>query len=110
MAGCGRSSPTSPSSPVASSLLLPAPAQALTAVIIISIDGLRPDAVQSAPAPSILALTGRGSYSWSAQTILPSNTLPSHVSMLTGFLPEAHGVTWDDYLPSRGSAACRCCI
>lgn len=96
MASCARSSPVSPTSS------LSAPTQARAAVAIISIDGLRPDAVLSGGAPNILALTGRGAYSWSAQTILPSNTLPSHVSMLTGFLPEAHGITWDDYLPSRG--------
>jgi len=96
MASCARSSPVSPTSP------LSAPTQARTAVAIISIDGLRPDAVVSGRAPNILALTGRGAYSWRAQTILPSNTLPAHVSMLTGFLPAAHGVTWDDYQPSRG--------
>lgn len=100
VASCGKSSPVSPSAPPSAPLSVPT--QARTAVAIISIDGLRPDAVQSGRAPNILALTGRGAYSWGAQTILPSNTLPSHVSMLTGFLPEAHGVTWDDYLPSRG--------
>src|SRR6185503_16887518 len=71
-------------------------------VAIISIDGLRPDAIQIAGAANIMALAGRGAWSWNAQTIYPSNTLPSHISMLSGFSPEEHGVTWDDYAPARG--------
>jgi predicted AlkP superfamily pyrophosphatase or phosphodiesterase len=71
-------------------------------VAIISIDGLRPDAIQQAGAANILALAARGAYSWRAQTIFPSHTLPSHVSMLTGYGPEEHGMTWDDYEPARG--------
>lgn len=72
-------------------------------VAIISIDGLRPDAILAVGAPNILALAGRGAYSWHAQTTLPSTTLPSHVSMLSGFTPEVHGIVWDDYAPERGS-------
>jgi arylsulfatase A-like enzyme len=37
-----------------------------------------------------------------ARTIVPSVTLPSHVSMLTGVGPEAHGVSWNRYEPERG--------
>jgi predicted AlkP superfamily pyrophosphatase or phosphodiesterase len=37
-----------------------------------------------------------GSYTLSATTILPSRTLPSHTSMLTGTEPAQHGVTWND--------------
>lgn len=121
--GCARSSPVSPSpATVASSgssaarssssgppavpfSLLPDPTDdrsgGRTSVVIISIDGLRPDAIPLAPASNLLALARRGAYSWRAQTVLPSTTLPSHVSMLTGFPPEVHGVTWDDYTPTR---------
>jgi predicted AlkP superfamily pyrophosphatase or phosphodiesterase len=66
-------------------------------VAVISIDGLRPDALTTANAPNILALAQRGSYTWSAQTVYPSTTLPSHVSMLSGVEPSAHGVTFDEY-------------
>ena len=44
----------------------------------------------------------RGAYTWQAQTILPSLTLPSHVSMLTGFTPDVHGVV--GRLPKRARA------
>ncbi len=69
---------------------------------IISIDGLRPDALTEASAPNILALANRGAYSWRAKTIMPSTTLPSHTSMLTGYGPDVHGISWDDYQPARG--------
>jgi arylsulfatase A-like enzyme len=102
VAGCGDNrTPTGPSAvfaPIASVV----PVITNGRVAIISIDGLRPDAIQQAPAANILALTARGAYTWTAQTIMPSNTLPSHISMLTGYTPDEHGVTWDDYSPARG--------
>src|SRR5688572_19911105 len=100
LSGCG-GSPTRPS------VLAPAPVPVIPTithgkVAVISIDGLRPDALQLAGAPNIMALVSRGAHSWRAQTIYPTHTLPSHVSMLTGYGPEEHGMTWDDYEPARG--------
>jgi predicted AlkP superfamily pyrophosphatase or phosphodiesterase len=73
-------------------------------VLIISIDGLRPDAIALAPMPNLQALMQTGAYSLTAQTIFPSATLPAHASMLTGLCPAKHGVDWNDYLPERGYA------
>jgi predicted AlkP superfamily pyrophosphatase or phosphodiesterase len=73
-------------------------------VLIISVDGLRPDAIALAPMPNLLALMQAGAYTLSAQTIFPSVTLPSHASMLTGLCPAQTGVDWNDYLPQRGFA------
>ncbi len=73
-------------------------------VIILSIDGLRPDAIELAPMPNLMELMKNGAYSLTAQTIFPSSTLPSHASMLTGLCPKKHGVDWNDYLPQRGIA------
>jgi predicted AlkP superfamily pyrophosphatase or phosphodiesterase len=67
-------------------------------VALISVDGLRPDAITEANAPGILGLAERGAYTLAAQTVLPSTTLPSHASMLTGLEPTAHGITFDEYL------------
>ncbi len=72
-------------------------------VVIISVDGLRPEALLQADAPNIKALAQRGSYTWKAQTVFPSVTLPAHASMLSGYPPEAHGITWNDYQPARGT-------
>ncbi len=65
-------------------------------VILISIDGLRPDAIRRYGADNIQRLVDEGSYSFAATTITPSITLPSHTSMLTGALPAVHGITWND--------------
>jgi len=69
-------------------------------VALISIDGLRPDALTESNAPNILALAQRGSYTFAAQTVVPSTTLPGHASMLTGVEPSVHGITFDEYRDS----------
>ncbi|HEX6927220.1 MAG TPA: ectonucleotide pyrophosphatase/phosphodiesterase [Longimicrobiaceae bacterium] len=65
-------------------------------VIVISIDGLRADAIERADAETLQRLMREGAYSLEARTILPSITLPSHTSMLTGATPAMHGVDWND--------------
>jgi predicted AlkP superfamily pyrophosphatase or phosphodiesterase len=46
----------------------------------------------------------KGAYTFGAQTIMPSTTLPSHASMLVGTCPEKHIVRWDLYVPQNGFA------
>lgn len=82
----------------------PTPPPFAKRVIILSIDGLRPDAIGLAPMPNLLALMQTSAYSMAAQTVYPSITLVSHASMLTGLCPSKHGVDWNDYLPERGYA------
>lgn len=65
-------------------------------VIVVSVDGLRPDAIAEYEAPTLQRLMQEGSYTLSARTIHPSKTLPSHTSMLTGLPPEQHGVLWNN--------------
>ena len=64
-------------------------------VVIVSIDGLRPDAIGKFGARTLQRLMREGAYSLSAQTIMPSKTLPSHTSMLTGVDADQHGITWN---------------
>lgn len=64
-------------------------------VVLVSIDGLRPDAIEAFKAPTLGRLVREGSYTLAATTILPSKTLPSHTSMLTGEPPDRHGVLWN---------------
>ncbi|MEW6400035.1 MAG: alkaline phosphatase family protein [Bacillota bacterium] len=80
----------------------PTPFPRPTHVLIISLDGFRPDAISPDRTPNILALAARGAYTWAAQTVLPSATLPAHGSMLSGYEVEDHGLTWNDYLPRNG--------
>lgn len=80
----------------AAGVMPPAPATALSRnVVLVSIDGLRPDAIAAYKAPTLSRLVKEGSYTLSATTILPSKTLPSHTSMLTGEPPDRHGVLWN---------------
>jgi phosphonoacetate hydrolase len=71
-------------------------------VLILSIDGLRPDAIALAPMPNLLAILQNSAYTLSAQTVYPSVTLVAHASMLSGLCPSKHGVDWNDYLPEKG--------
>lgn len=64
-------------------------------VVIVSIDGLRADAINHFGMRNLQRLMREGSYTLSAQTILPSKTLPSHTSMLTGVDADGHGITWN---------------
>ena len=95
--GCGKThfvvAPTGPDATLAG----PRPAVSVTRnVVLVSIDGLRPDAIAAFQAPTLSKLISEGSYTLSAKTILPSKTLPSHTSMLTGEPPDRHGVLWND--------------
>jgi predicted AlkP superfamily pyrophosphatase or phosphodiesterase len=75
------------------------PASRLTPhVVLVSVDGLRPDAIGAFRTPVLDRLMREGAYSLSATTIMPSKTLPSHTSMLTGQPPERHGVLWNSVM------------
>ncbi len=68
-------------------------------VVVISLDGLRPDRALWADMPHLRSLAQSGAYTFWAKTTALAVTLPSHVSMLTGFTPEKHGVEWNFDLP-----------
>lgn len=53
---------------------------------------------------NVLSLMHSGAYTLSAQTIMPSVTLPSHSSMLVGTCPAKHIVRWNEYVPQNGFA------
>lgn len=65
-------------------------------VILIVVDGVRPDVLLEANTPNIDALTADGSYTWNAWTVTPSVTIKAIPSIYTGATPEVHGVTdWE---------------
>jgi len=71
-------------------------------VFIISLDGGKPSIMQQSHMPVVNRLLEEGAHTWTAKTIFPSKTLPSHVSMLTGVDPAKHHVLWNDWLPTNG--------
>jgi len=71
------------------------PNEEIRHVLVVSIDGLRPDLLLLADTPVIHGMMKRGSYSMWARTTPNSITLPSHVSMMTGVTPRRHDVEWN---------------
>ncbi|MBN1991991.1 MAG: alkaline phosphatase family protein [Anaerolineae bacterium] len=78
----------------------PPPEPGIKYVVLISIDGLRPDALALAHTPTLDELIKQGAFTPTGQTIVQSFTLPSHASMLTGVVAEKHGLL--DSLPYIG--------
>ena len=70
-------------------------------VLVIGIDGVRPDVLAEVPTPNIDALAAAGSFTAAARTGLPSVSGPGWSSMLTGVWPEKHGVVNNDFTGKR---------
>ena len=68
-------------------------------VILISIDGMRPDGVVNCGNPYVAEMMKKGAYTLTAQTVIPSVTLPCHTSMFHSVTPERHGTTTNTYMP-----------
>jgi predicted AlkP superfamily pyrophosphatase or phosphodiesterase len=71
-------------------------------VFIISFDQGNPDLIEQSDMPTFHTMATEGAHDWSAYTIVPSLTLPSHTSMLTGVGPQVHQILWNDYEPNKG--------
>lgn len=95
---------TSTPQPTATITLTPTPSIAsIERVLIISYDGLRPDAIDEAPMPNVMELASGGAYSYtSATTIDYPATSPSHASMLSGYCMEDHGVIYNKFFMYMG--------
>jgi predicted AlkP superfamily pyrophosphatase or phosphodiesterase len=75
------------------------PIAAVQRVVIISVDGLRPDCLLLADAPVLHSLIKSGAYTMWARTEPEAITLPAHTSMLTGVTSRKHGIEWNRDLP-----------
>lgn len=70
-------------------------------VLVIGIDGVRPDVLAEVATPNIDALAADGWYSGRTRTASPSVSGPAWSSMLTGVWPEKHGVKGNDFAGRR---------
>lgn len=75
------------------------PVEQIRRVMVISVDGLRPDLLGRAQTPFIHHLMWTGSFTMWARTTAVAITLPSHMSMLTGVTPQRHQIEWNHDLP-----------
>jgi predicted AlkP superfamily pyrophosphatase or phosphodiesterase len=82
-------------------LLAPAsPAQAeapAPVLLVISVDGLKPDYVTAADAhgskvPNLRRFLKEGTYAEGVQGVIPTVTYPSHTTLVTGVWPAKHGI------------------
>jgi predicted AlkP superfamily pyrophosphatase or phosphodiesterase len=69
----------------------------LNKVLIIGIDGCRPDALLAAETPNMDALWEEGAYTFKAQTDEISSSGPAWSAMLTGVWHKKHNVLNNDY-------------
>ena len=67
-------------------------------VILISIDGMRPDGLLKCGNPYLEVLKKTSSYTFGAKTVFPSITLPCHLSMFHSVPPERHGTLNNNYV------------
>jgi len=61
-------------------------------IVLIVIDGVRPDVLLAARTPNIDNLVAEGSYTWNAITVAPSVTIAAIPSIFTGAPPWVHEV------------------
>lgn len=66
-------------------------------VLLILSDGMRPDAVEDHPVARYLK--SHGTYCLRTRTVMPSVTLPCHMSLFHSVDPSRHGVTTNTYTP-----------
>ncbi|WP_121353548.1 alkaline phosphatase family protein [Flavisolibacter nicotianae] len=66
-------------------------------VLLVSIDGFRPDFYQdkSWPAPNLQKLKAAGVYATGVRSVFPSVTYPSHTTLVTGAFPARHGIYYN---------------
>ena len=66
-------------------------------LVVISVDGLRPDYVTAADAhgakiPNLRRMLKEGTYADGVTGVIPTVTYPSHTTLMTGVWPETHGI------------------
>ncbi|MBQ3488000.1 MAG: alkaline phosphatase family protein [Clostridia bacterium] len=68
-------------------------------VILISVDGLRPDGFLACGNPYIHELMQKAYYTLDGKTVMPSVTLPCHMSLFHSVDPQRHGISTNLYMP-----------
>jgi predicted AlkP superfamily pyrophosphatase or phosphodiesterase len=61
-------------------------------VVVIGLDGCRPEAIEQAAGPVLKKLWQEGAWTFHAQTALPSVTHVNFAGILTGSSPQKHGI------------------
>jgi predicted AlkP superfamily pyrophosphatase or phosphodiesterase len=92
------------------------PSRRVTHVILISVDGLRPDMYLDSPnnpkggnnsnggwpTPNLRWLMKQGTYARHMRSVFPAYTYPSHTAMVTGALPARSGIYYNQPKTANG--------
>ena len=73
------------------------PAEGQQKVLLIGIDGVRPDVLADVATPNLDRLISEGAFSDQVQTTRPTSSGPAWSSMLTGVWPEKHAVLSNNF-------------
>jgi predicted AlkP superfamily pyrophosphatase or phosphodiesterase len=68
-------------------------------VILISIDGMRPDGLKNCGNPYVKELEKLCAYTYNGSSCFPSVTFPCHFAMAHSVTPQRHGTTTNTYMP-----------
>lgn len=68
-------------------------------VILISVDGMRPDGLVACGNEYVGVLKEKAYYTLDARTVTPSVTLPCHMSLFHSVPPQRHGIITNIYTP-----------
>ena len=68
-------------------------------VILISIDGMRPDGLRMCENPYVRELERSCTYTYTGASMEPSVTFPCHFSMTHSVTPQRHGIITNTYVP-----------
>lgn len=71
----------------------------MSPVVFIMLDGVRPDAITPTNSPTLHSLRERGAGTMQAQSVMPSFTLPCHMSIFHSVPPTRHGITSNTFIP-----------
>ena len=91
-------------------MLLPVSAAAQSAarrtdhVVLISVDGLRPEFYldEGWPAPMLQQMRREGAHARAVKTVFPSVTYPAHTTIVTGRSPADHGISYNSPFDPEG--------
>jgi arylsulfatase A-like enzyme len=78
-------------------LFLGHPAEGQQKVLLIGIDGVRPDVLADVATPNLDRLISEGAFSDQVRTTRPTSSGPAWSSMLTGVWPEKHAVLSNNF-------------
>ena len=68
-------------------------------VLLILVDGMRPDSLAACGNPFVGEMLAHSRYTLTGQTVMPSVTLPCHMSLFHSVTPERHGILTNTYVP-----------